>query len=136
MSRSHRNVALYGLFPVEPNASPAIPDQVTYITLQYGSSEPIRRGEWKVLGVAPVVLGEECSKRIVGGGLWVGDRHLGQATAQDQTEIPKMSVAGNGALARSFLSFFSSSPRSEGQKRRQSKIQAFLGRIEERESMV
>lgn len=102
LSSYFKNVALYGLLDARPSGNPALPKTLNYLTMKYGSSASIRRGEWPVVDSAPLAVDDNCSKRIVAGSVWMADQCLGSATEEDRQTLPNMDVYGNKALAAAF----------------------------------
>jgi hypothetical protein len=61
--------------------------------LYYTGAGVIRAGSWPYLGVQPVSDKERAlSKRIVGGGVWIEDNHIGPASDEEMSSLKKMSV--------------------------------------------
>jgi len=63
--------------------------------LYYTAQNPIRKGHWLIVGSEPVSAAEVgLTKRTSGGEVWIEDRHLGPASANDLAELPEMLVHG------------------------------------------
>jgi len=63
--------------------------------LYYTAQTPVRKGRWAIVGSEPVSAAEVAlTKRTSGDDVWIEDRHLGQASANDLAEFPKMLVHG------------------------------------------
>jgi hypothetical protein len=67
--------------------------------LVYTSGKCIGSNGWRKIGFEPVTeLEQQRSRRIVGGGVWLGDEELGPATNADRKSLPKMLIAGCKAV--------------------------------------
>lgn len=70
-------------------------DKLEQFTLYYAAKDALKKGEWQFLGEEPVSDTEKAlSKRIVGGGIWVEDNFLGDATDKDYETLSPMGIYG------------------------------------------
>jgi Immunity protein 26 len=70
-------------------------DKLEQFTLYYAAKDALKKGEWQFLGEEAVSETEKAlSKRIVGGGIWVEDNFLGDATDKDYETLSPMDVYG------------------------------------------
>lgn len=97
ISEYFKDVFLIKLFQLKFDSVEAINlnDKFHQFTLYYAAKEAIKKGEWQLLGEDAVSDAEKAlSKRIVGGGVWVEDNYLGDATDNDYETLSPMGVYG------------------------------------------
>jgi len=69
------------------------PTQDADSVLYYTGGGAIKAGSWRYLGGQPVSEKERAlTKRIVGGGVWIEDNHIGPAADADMSNLKQMSV--------------------------------------------
>lgn len=96
-SEYFKDVILLRLFKglSDAEASQNFPDSRAPAALYYTSSDPIKKGRWKRVGQQEVSLEEKAmSKRLVGGTVWIEDVHIGPASDEDMSTLPKMLTYG------------------------------------------
>ena len=96
-SEYFKDVVLIRLFKTAYSDSniEVLPSAGAEADLYYTSADPVRKGLWKKVGVQPVSEAERLmSKRIVGGDVWLEDKHIGQASEHDLATLPSMRSFG------------------------------------------
>ena len=64
-------------------------------TVYYTSGREIRSKRWKIIGQTDVTDGERrATERTAGGEIWIEDRHLGRASAEQLADLPEMRIHG------------------------------------------
>ena len=97
ISEYFKDVFLIKLFQHKFDSVEAINlnDKFDQFTLYYAAKEALKKGEWQFLGEEAVSDTEKAlSKRIVGGGVWVEDNYLGDATDKDYETLNSMGIYG------------------------------------------
>jgi hypothetical protein len=92
-SEYFKDVVLIRLFKVVYSSAniEALPNADAEADLYYTSADPVRKGLWKKVGVQTVSEAERMmSKRIVGGDVWIEDKHIGSASEHDLATLPSM----------------------------------------------
>lgn len=97
MPKDFRNVILVRLYQEAytglDDIGQEFPTEDADSVLYYTGNGGIKTGSWCYLGKQPVSDRERAStKRIVGGGVWVEDSHLGPASDADMSHLKQMSV--------------------------------------------
>jgi hypothetical protein len=96
-SEYFKDVVLIRLFKVTyPSLDvEVVPDFNSDADLYYTGADPVRKGLWKKVGFQAVSEAEKLmSKRIVGGDVWVADKHIGPASEQELATLPAMRTFG------------------------------------------
>ncbi|WP_421546902.1 hypothetical protein [Pseudomonas sp. QD4] len=102
VSQRYKDTILLGLYATTLSAAqmPAdLPDGFG-LTL-YTSKAPIRAQRWLQVGNQVLTATQRgLDRRIVATELWLGDEHLGPASAQDLLDLPQMRVMGAGLVEK------------------------------------
>lgn len=89
-----KDVVLMGCYGLSPTDGQFDENSLTLVAPPtYTGSTKLALESWRLISTRPLLPEEKAmSRRIVGGGVWLGDEHLGDASPSEFSSLPKMMV--------------------------------------------